>query len=144
MFQEAAIAFCEAVKGPALDARDVLAATVALIGAALDLPDVEPRTDTAAVDPPGLDDESQAVERAASTLGVDGYWEIFDPRALDEPVAGSLTDDLVDVYRDVRRGLALAEGSLSEAVWEWKFSYESHWGNHATDAVRVLHRVVTD
>lgn len=143
-FQEVALAFCDGLTRPPLDARKVLALTVALIGAVLELPDVEPTSEAAAPDPPGLDEESHVVGRAVSSLGVDGYWEVFDPRELDEPVGGSLTDDLVDIYRDLRRGLSLAIGSLSDAVWEWKFSFETHWGNHATDAIRVLHRVATD
>lgn len=143
-FQAAAVAFCDALAQPPLDARVVLSLTVGVVAAALDLPDVEPESDAAAPDPPGLEAESAAVSESVATLGVDGYWEVFDPRELGEPVGGSLTDDLVDVYRDLRRGLALADVSLAEVVWEWKFSYETHWGNHATDAIRLLHRVVTD
>ena len=71
----------------------------------------------------------------------DVYWEVFDPYELSEPVAGSLSDDLLDVYRDVRRGLWLWENSaIADAVWEWRFSFESHWGDHAVDALRALHR----
>ncbi len=69
------------------------------------------------------------------------YWEVFDPYELDQPVAGSLSDDLLDVYRDVRGGLALWESRHdADAIWEWRFSFESHWGDHAVDALRALHR----
>lgn len=50
---------------------------------------------------------------------VDGYWEVFDPYEDDKPVRASLSDDLRDVYRDVRAG-----------------------GDHAIDALRALHRAV--
>jgi hypothetical protein len=69
------------------------------------------------------------------------YWEIFDPYDLQEAVAGSLSDDLLDVYRDLRRGLTLWDShNDAGAVWEWKFHFDAHWGNHAVDALRALHR----
>jgi hypothetical protein len=103
--------------------------------AALSLPSVEP-TDGAkpprSCDPPS---NWQGFEEFES------YWEVFDPYKLDQPVAGSLSDDLLDVYRDVRRGLALWESPHdAAAIWEWRFSLESHWGDHAVDALRALHR----
>lgn len=71
----------------------------------------------------------------------DDYYEVFDPYVLDEPVGGSMSDDLLDVYRDVRRGLTLWVAShTTEAIWEWRFSFDAHWGDHAVDALRALHR----
>jgi hypothetical protein len=26
------------------------------------------------------------------------------------------------------------------AIWEWRFHFEWHWGDHAIDALRALHR----
>lgn len=71
----------------------------------------------------------------------DLYWEVFDPYELSEPVAGSLSDDLLDIFRDVRRGLWFWDRhEIADAVWEWRFSFDSHWGAHAADALRALHR----
>ncbi|HTR55608.1 MAG TPA: DUF5063 domain-containing protein [Kofleriaceae bacterium] len=71
----------------------------------------------------------------------DCYWEVFDPYEEDAPVAGSLSDDLLDVYRDIQRGLALWDASHHrEALWEWRFHFDVHWGDHAVDALRALHR----
>jgi hypothetical protein len=71
----------------------------------------------------------------------DSYTEIFDPYVEDAPVAGSLTDDLLDTYRDVRRGLVLYDaGHVGSAVWEWRFHFDYHWGDHAVDALRALQR----
>jgi hypothetical protein len=25
-------------------------------------------------------------------------------------------------------------------VWEWRFHFDVHWGEHAVDALRALHR----
>jgi hypothetical protein len=106
-----------------------------LYAAALSLPAVEPTDDAKPARSPEPPSNWQGFEE------FDTYWGVFDPYKLDEPVAGSLSDDLLDVYRDVRRGLALWEsGHDASAIWEWRFSFESHWGDHAADALRALHR----
>ncbi|MCB9616655.1 MAG: DUF5063 domain-containing protein, partial [Sandaracinus sp.] len=72
-----------------------------LYQAALALPEVEPPDDV---------DAGPSPERPRGWAGfgdLDGYWEVFDPYEQDEPVGGSLSDDLLDVYADVRRGLDL-------------------------------------
>lgn len=72
---------------------------------------------------------------------VDTYWEVFDPYIHDEPVAGSLSDDILDVYRDVVGGLVIWEqGKTADAAWHWRFLFDVHWGDHAIDALRALHR----
>ena len=107
-----------------------------LYSAALWLPSVEPDGTDASSSPepptgwPGFADK-------------DIYWELFDPYEHEdtEPVAGSLTDDVLDVYRDIRRGLTLWDASQRQnAIWEWRFHFDVHWGDHAIDALRALHR----
>jgi hypothetical protein len=71
------------------------------------------------------------------------YWEYFDPYIEADRVVASLSDDLLDVYRDVMRGLALWDAGLPPAaMWEWRFHFEHHWGDHAIDALRALHRAI--
>jgi Domain of unknown function (DUF5063) len=110
----------------------------AIYGAALELPSVEPgdfETPEAPVAPeawPGFGPR-------------DFYFEIFDPYVDEPSVTGSLSDDCLDIYRDVRRGLTLLdEGKVEAAVWTWRFGFHSHWGAHAIDAMRALHGVLTD
>lgn len=68
------------------------------------------------------------------------YWEIFEPYHLEEPVCGSLTDDILDIYKDVKEGILLYERNEHlEAIWHWKFHFEAHWGRHVVDAIRALH-----
>lgn len=106
-----------------------------LYAAALGLPSVEPTDDAKPARSPEPPSNWQGFEKFES------YWEVFDPYKLNQPVAGYLSDDLLDVYRDVRRGLALWESRHdADAIWEWRFSFESHWGDHAVDALRALHR----
>jgi hypothetical protein len=73
----------------------------------------------------------------------DCYTDI-DPYNKDaKSLLGSLSDDLSDIYRDISPGLndwTKSSNSLKRGIiWEWKFSYEIHWGNHATSAFRAIH-----
>ncbi len=64
---------------------------------------------------------------------------------LTEPTARALWDDLADIYRDLRRGLHLYEsGQQVDAIWDWRFSYDTHWGKHVVDAIRVLFLLARD
>ncbi|MGZ4161055.1 MAG: DUF5063 domain-containing protein [Neobacillus sp.] len=72
----------------------------------------------------------------------DDYWEVFNPYHLNEPIGASLSDDILDIYKDVKKGILLYEKKEHlEAIWEWKFGFEIHWGSHAADAIRALHYV---
>ena len=74
----------------------------------------------------------------------DIYWEVFDPYVNEPAVAGSLDDDVLDVYGDLHTGLDLWDSTAprAAAIWEWRFSFETHWGDHAVDAIRALQRAV--
>jgi hypothetical protein len=74
------------------------------------------------------------------------YWQAFDPYEEEPLVAGSLSDDLLDVYSDVRHGLDLwiSQSPRTAAIWEWRFHFDFHWGDYAVDALRALHRACRD
>ncbi len=72
------------------------------------------------------------------------YWEVFDPFEQDEPVCCDLIDDLTDIVNDLQYGILEYEtGKIGNAVFEWKLSFDSHWGQHLVDALRVLHAIRT-
>ena len=72
------------------------------------------------------------------------YWEVFDPFAKDEPVCGDLADDLSDIAADLKIGMEEYEaGRIGNAVNEWKFGLNDHWGSHIVDALRALHTIRT-
>jgi hypothetical protein len=74
-------------------------------------------------------------------LPVNGYWEIFDASNIDDenPVFSLVSDDLADIYSDLKRGLLLYEkGKFAEAFWEWKFNFKIHWGNHLVGAMKTI------
>ena len=57
----------------------------------------------------------------------------------DSVVDGSLSDDIADVYRDLRNGfLSYDSGDVDDAVWNWRTEFESHWGRHAAHAIYAL------
>ena len=103
-----------------------------LYSKALYLPEIEPK-DTEALD---FDIPVPKIDFGQ----YDHYWEIFNPYHLDEPLEASLSDDIIDIYRDIKRGLLLYEKNKDiEAIWQWRFNFDIHWGNHVVDAIRALH-----
>ena len=91
-----------------------------------------------------LQDWEPVRKRVADRLRSDYYWQVFEPLevARPEPVSGSLSDDLADVWRDLKVGLQAMDGNAlgggTEAVWHWRFSFESHWVQHAAGAIAAL------
>lgn len=68
------------------------------------------------------------------------YREIFDPYADEVPVYGDLIDDLSDIAADLRVGMKEYEaGRIGNAVFEWRFGLNNHWGLHIVNALRALH-----
>ena len=91
------------------------------------------------------DYEWKSVYQAAAALPVGHYAEVFDPVVIpaETPVVGDLADDLADIYREVITGLWLFEsGKHLQAHWHWAFTFQVHWGKHATSAIRALYTVI--
>jgi len=104
----------------------------------------EPVTDPVAPPDRGIPEQWRALQSALTSLIGDRnvYREIYDPyEPLSESeVTGSLADDLADIYRDIRAGLQKwARGETGEALWEWRFNFQIHWGEHLTGALRALY-----
>lgn len=72
----------------------------------------------------------------------DLYREVFDPTQDNEVIVGSLADAIADIYLDLKYGIAMKEtqqAPLEDIIWEWRFSFNCHWGKHAIDALRTIH-----
>lgn len=92
--------------------------------------------------------------RIADALGdgpdrlADHLAELADagPESEDSIRARFLWDDLADIDRDLRVGLAWwkesTDDALSEACWRWRFNYENHWGYHAIRALYTVHQAL--
>jgi hypothetical protein len=151
--------FCSIVdSASSLERADLLVKTYrilpALIGEAIGLPDVK------------LDDSDNQVEGMSTPAsgvnvrlsshewdqlynllkeklgGWNLYRQVFDPIEDKEAICGSLAEDIADIYRDLREGLVLKETHQAppeDIIWEWRFSFYSHWGRHAMDALQTIH-----
>jgi hypothetical protein len=124
-------------------ARECLNRVLELYRAGIALPpqwsnELEGHSDVERVD----DAEWRKAYNSSRRLPLDYYGDVFDPTATlaDAAVVGSLSDDLADIYRDVVTGLrAYRRGDRAGALWEWRCGLQSHWGAHATGAIRALH-----
>ena len=78
------------------------------------------------------------------------YWEVFDPADSDwaskdrEASQGSLVDDFADIYRDLKIEIEKinkigTDEAIEDALWQLKFSFHNHWGQHCINALRYLH-----
>lgn len=80
----------------------------------------------------------------------DSYWLVFNPYfpGKDDPVQGSLADDIADIYRDLKVGLNCwgsdSKSKVEDSVWHWKFNFEQHWGRHLGEALRALYTLRFD
>ncbi|MEN1681792.1 MAG: DUF5063 domain-containing protein [Planctomycetota bacterium] len=67
---------------------------------------------------------------------------LLDPSDLLSGHVSFLADDLADIWRDTKGGLEQwsSENELgkAEAVWHWKFSFETHWSYHLVNAMRAI------
>lgn len=140
-FAESARNYCAWAEGLPLEPHEELTVArrllVELHRAAIYLPDNCPERDTE--DKLNAEDWKKVCSRFQN-LPVNGYWDVFDPLAEAPPVFNTLWDDLTDIYRDVKEGLILFdEGRVEEAIWEWRFNFEIHWGGHLTGAQRAIH-----
>ena len=129
--------------------RHALIRIATLYLAALDLP---PEWSDELADAPeaqGISsDERWAIYHGvAARLPFTDYARVFEPFTLppEEPVVGSIGDDVADIYSDVVSGLIEYQaGRTAHAVWEWVFQLRSHWGRHATDAMYALQIWLTE
>jgi len=113
--------------------------------AALHLPDVD--SDDWGETPrlPRIPDEQHmAVHNHLKALlgSYDLYWHVFDSRDHKEgAIYGSLTDDLEDIYFDLKNEIqALDHGaSVAYVLWGFRCLFYGHWGAHLVDASKAIH-----
>lgn len=90
---------------------------------------------------PTKDEWSKTFNRFGE-LPVGYYGSICDPLEVPagEAALGDLADDLADIWRDLRKGLTIFDEGYREAAgWQWQESFTIHWGEHAVNALAVIH-----
>ena len=124
-----------------LNAKAIASVPLRLYAQALKL--TEPEDPDYDIEGAGINDlEWGIVLRRAGALPSTYYRSVSEPYDLDceDFEIGDLADDVADIYRDLSEGLSLlAAGHHAEAQWEFVFSFRSHWGRHAADAIQALH-----
>jgi len=75
-----------------------------------------------------------------------GYTLVFDPAdpGDHEVISSRVGTDLAEIYRDLKTKRMRGPGGRIRAavVWDWRFGFESHWGLHALDALKVVHALI--
>jgi hypothetical protein len=90
---------------------------------------------------------TEGIYRRFGALPFQYYSEVFHPtRNPPEPAdTGDLSDDLMDIYADLKQGLIYAAaGHMQQALFHLQFTFGVHWGRHAVSALRALHCHLTD
>lgn len=82
---------------------------------------------------------SAAAARAFPDLG---WYPVVDPRETIEqdPSLADAIDDIADIANDLSEVLwRLENTSIEDAIWYFRFSYETHWGDHLHQLRVYLH-----
>lgn len=109
-------------RNPGLAAREALVRISSLYVAALQLPQPFTEEFERQSNVERLPTDENAKVKSYLGLPIDMYGEVLDPLPVppEEPVIGSIADDVIDIYRDVVTGLrAYQAGNKTGALWEW-------------------------
>lgn len=75
----------------------------------------------------------------------DDYREVFDDKAMetDEEVVSSISENMSDIYQDIKDFLLLYQTGTSEvmndAIWECRLNFENFWGQKLVNSMRAIH-----
>jgi hypothetical protein len=78
----------------------------------------------------------------------DDYIEVFDEKSVEtgEPVVSSISENMTDIYQDVKDFLLLYQTGTAEvmndAVWECRMNFENIWGQKLLNAMRAIHKFI--
>lgn len=94
------------------------------------------------------DDYNAVRDGVAAVLGTyDDYLDTFveDMKYSDKPILKTISEDLADVYQDIRNFVAAWDGGYDEvmqaALQEIASGFGSYWGGRLLSAMRALHEV---
>jgi hypothetical protein len=78
----------------------------------------------------------------------DDYLEVFDEKIneSDGPVVSSISENMADVYQDLKDFLLLYQTGtqevMNDALWECRQNFESFWGQKLTNSLRAIHKFI--
>lgn len=100
--------------------------------------DVSPTSD---LHPPreSYNEARSLIQGCFPDLGFYG-WSAPEDRPGDDVMVGDAIDDLTDIYGELRGVTWLCENASPEdALWHFRFGYQSHWGRHLLNLRSYLH-----
>lgn len=141
-FAKKSFRFCKGVETNCRYSQEHLEKLLVLIleiySAALVLPDVDPET---------VEDADKEYHAPLPALEKkDTYFMVLDPQG-DSPEIGcsTISMDLSEIREDLLSGLTLYDdGHITDALWQWRFDFRSHWSYHAANAINALNPLVVD
>ncbi len=153
LFRHSAREFCDFIDGivkgthPHLYA-DLLRLLTQLAAAGLALPPCGESGDGEYGDMRLSHEDWQNVGRAIGSATASAVGELIDDAEGDDPDAqraSMLWDDLAGIYVDLKSGIRVldlgTDDAKADAVWQWRFDYESHWGTHLFSALQTVHAI---
>ena len=78
----------------------------------------------------------------------DDYLEVFDKKMeeSEEPISRSISEDLTDIYQDIKDFLMLyrigTNELMNDAIWECRQNFETYWGQKLVNVLRAVHNLV--
>lgn len=78
----------------------------------------------------------------------DDYLEVFDKKIeeSEEPVSRSISEDLSDIYQDIKDALMLyrvgTNELMNDAIWECRQNFETYWGQKLVNVMRAVHNLM--
>jgi hypothetical protein len=76
------------------------------------------------------------------------FLEVFDEKMAesDEPVLSSISENIADIYQDMKDFLLLYQTGTTEvmndAVWECRMNFENYWGQKLVNSMRAIHKFI--
>lgn len=78
----------------------------------------------------------------------DEYLDVFveDMKYSDKPILRSVSEELADIYQDLRNFLAVYRDGMEEmmaaALWEVLDNFKEYWGQKCVNVMRALHDIM--
>jgi hypothetical protein len=120
--------------------RDITMALDDLVRVYFDTPAVEPDT-IDGLQAPRFNEGAFGQNAARFFQGGDVIW-LIDPEGGpdQEAMCTFATSELAEIAADLTRVLwAFESGSEADAIWEFRFGYQAHWGDHLHRVRHYLH-----
>jgi hypothetical protein len=136
------LALPDAPTTTAADRNDALSAALDRLAIAYDSVRSASLTDADFPDPPRADYGAVRARFGAAfpDLGVyNAVTDFSEPTGNAAVTAGDALDDLADIAVDLHEVLDRTKASMEDAVWHFRFGFETHWGTHLRWLQLYLH-----